>query len=267
MTTRVAPWLPLTILLAALAAGASAGEDAGADRALVEWEALYGTVEDLYVAFEKAQEPSEENGRGYGDYYRNLYDPGLNPRVLAVARVERFEERHRGTLAGLKALVTGLRYASYNGALVRRKALHGYNLLLKHYTAFEEAGEICYLGDVSSQPRAYLDFLDKLIAATAFPAVRARATVARMVVLNRLGDRVGEGLAADRILAEFPDALYKNTPAGELARRWLKSQHDKTSLRPGLRAPELEGRDVDGNPLKLSDFRGKVTVVVFWGWW
>jgi hypothetical protein len=32
-------------------------------------------------------------------------------------------------------------------------------------------------------------------------------------------------------------------------------------------APDILGLDVDGNDMKLSDFRGKVTVIDFWGFW
>ncbi len=35
----------------------------------------------------------------------------------------------------------------------------------------------------------------------------------------------------------------------------------------GKAAPEIEGQDVDGKPLRLSDFRGKVVVLVFTGEW
>ena len=33
------------------------------------------------------------------------------------------------------------------------------------------------------------------------------------------------------------------------------------------RLPRLTGVDFDGKPLKLSDYRGKVVVLVFWGTW
>jgi hypothetical protein len=35
----------------------------------------------------------------------------------------------------------------------------------------------------------------------------------------------------------------------------------------GKRAPEIRGEDLDGKPLKLSDYRGKVVVLDFWGNW
>jgi len=39
------------------------------------------------------------------------------------------------------------------------------------------------------------------------------------------------------------------------------------NLAVGRPAPEFEGADVDGKRLKLSDYQGKVVVLVFWGSW
>ncbi len=35
----------------------------------------------------------------------------------------------------------------------------------------------------------------------------------------------------------------------------------------GNQAPEISGEDIDGTPFKLSDYRGKVVVLDFWGDW
>ena len=35
----------------------------------------------------------------------------------------------------------------------------------------------------------------------------------------------------------------------------------------GNLAPEIEGEDIDGVKFKLSDYRGKVVVLDFWGDW
>lgn len=40
-----------------------------------------------------------------------------------------------------------------------------------------------------------------------------------------------------------------------------------THLVVGKPAPELELEDVDGNSFRLSDYRGQVTVIDFWGFW
>ena len=39
------------------------------------------------------------------------------------------------------------------------------------------------------------------------------------------------------------------------------------NLAVGRPAPEIEGIDMDGKPLRLSDYKGKVVVLVFWGTW
>jgi peroxiredoxin len=31
--------------------------------------------------------------------------------------------------------------------------------------------------------------------------------------------------------------------------------------------PEIEGQDIQGQPMKLSEFRGKVVLLDFWGNW
>jgi hypothetical protein len=35
----------------------------------------------------------------------------------------------------------------------------------------------------------------------------------------------------------------------------------------GKLAPEIIGEDIDGKPIKLSDYRGKVVMLDFWGNW
>lgn len=43
-----------------------------------------------------------------------------------------------------------------------------------------------------------------------------------------------------------------------------KSGYTATGLRQGYFAPDIEGSDLEGKPIKLSDYRGKVVVLEFW---
>jgi hypothetical protein len=43
--------------------------------------------------------------------------------------------------------------------------------------------------------------------------------------------------------------------------------YEKLFLTMGNQAPEIEGEDIEGSPLRLSDHRGKVVVLTFWGFW
>src|SRR5262245_27843174 len=40
---------------------------------------------------------------------------------------------------------------------------------------------------------------------------------------------------------------------------------DATTLAIGANAPDIVGEDLEGKPLRLSDFRGKVVLLAFWG--
>ena len=43
--------------------------------------------------------------------------------------------------------------------------------------------------------------------------------------------------------------------------------HDPADLEIGKTAPEIEALDLDSKSFKLSDYRGKVVVLDFWGDW
>jgi hypothetical protein len=38
-------------------------------------------------------------------------------------------------------------------------------------------------------------------------------------------------------------------------------------LAVGTKAPEIQGQDVAGIPFKLSDYRGQIVILDFWGQW
>lgn len=56
----------------------------------------------------------------------------------------------------------------------------------------------------------------------------------------------------------------EDQPLGDIADALL---FEVTFLQPGKIAPDIEGTDVAGKPMKLSEYRGKVVMLVFWGSW
>jgi thiol-disulfide isomerase/thioredoxin len=63
------------------------------------------------------------------------------------------------------------------------------------------------------------------------------------------------------------DAKFQGSTVGEKAINTLNRIQNGPNIKEGKMAPEIEGVDIDGNPMKLSDSRGKVTVLIFWGSW
>jgi hypothetical protein len=51
---------------------------------------------------------------------------------------------------------------------------------------------------------------------------------------------------------------------GELAARQLYALRN---IKVGKVPPEIAGNDMDGTAFKLSDYRGKVILLDFWGFW
>ena len=70
----------------------------------------------------------------------------------------------------------------------------------------------------------------------------------------------------ERVVKEFGDVRAPRFPRtlGEIAAEELNAMRN---LNVGQMAPDIEGADVDGRRFKLSDFRGKVVLLVFSGEW
>jgi RNA polymerase sigma factor (sigma-70 family) len=68
--------------------------------------------------------------------------------------------------------------------------------------------------------------------------------------------------AEDRRRGE--EMLARKQTLGQAAEARLD---DMRNLVVGKPAPEIDGMGLDGKPLKLSDFRGKVVALAFWGTW
>jgi hypothetical protein len=65
----------------------------------------------------------------------------------------------------------------------------------------------------------------------------------------------------ERVIKEFGQVKQRGYPLADLAKPELSELRRLTIGKP---APEIEGTDLDGQPMKLSDYRGKVVVLTFW---
>lgn len=73
----------------------------------------------------------------------------------------------------------------------------------------------------------------------------------------------------ERVVKDFADEFGTigslATRLGILAKEKLEMLRHPTIV--GKPAPEIEGQDIDGKKFKLSDYRGKVVLLDFWGNW
>jgi hypothetical protein len=68
----------------------------------------------------------------------------------------------------------------------------------------------------------------------------------------------------ERVERDFADVSDGRATLGKTAKGEL---YEIRNLALGKPAPEITGEDLDGKPMKLSDFKGKVVVLDFWGDW
>jgi hypothetical protein len=116
------------------------------------------------------------------------------------------------------------------------------------------------------------DLLRQILAKSPKPRVEAAARLGLGKALAEKVDGLGDKPAeADKTAAEAEKyltaaiALYKDDAARKKdAENELRVVR---TLRVGKVAPDIKGPDLDGKEFKLSDYRGKVVLLDFWGHW
>jgi RNA polymerase sigma factor (sigma-70 family) len=214
------------------------------------------------------------------------------PKMLALAR------RHPGDPAALDALLWLVEFT--RGA---PQAETAFELLAKDHLDSKRLADACALAEFSRFPAAAERLLRTALDRSPHRHVRGQACLglallrkeqaARMRMLQRKPDadlvksqedhygaeyvkRLGTGDPAatqreaealfERVVAEFDNVLPRRSDRtlGDVARSAL---HELRALAVGQPAPDIDGTDTDGRPMKLSGFRGKVVVLVFWASW
>jgi hypothetical protein len=168
-----------------------------------------------------------------------------------------------------------------------------------HLAAADLHGVIRSLSRVPT--KASMDLLNSLEAESPHDDIRAVACFFRAIATKRLAAMVRRGKSDPEVMASYlrpygrenvdwlesqdpakleaeAEALYtkvQETPAYAkvpYGRSTLKEAakgdlYELRHLSIGKVAPEIEGEDLDGISFKLSDYRGKVVVLDFWGDW
>lgn len=109
------------------------------------------------------------------------------------------------------------------------------------------------------------------------PETRARACMALARMLQQRADGLPDAQLkeadalykesvgfCERVISEYADVRDFRGTLGDKAKKQL---YELRFLSKGKTAPEVEGEDLDGKSFKLSDYRGKVVLLDFWGNW
>ncbi len=247
---------------------------------------LIGTWEQANDAFqEELKEVPAAERRAYSDEHRPKASD-WTPQFFGVVEAEPASDQ------ALRALVW---IATYDGRQNARRLMEAF---AAHHADADEVGPLLERLPVDPATRPHFEAIANESANTANRGHATWALAGRAKTLYDLGvylagptdpDFLGyyenaygpETMAAVRergwkpyaeeaiaryrqVVEHHADLSTRRGTMGEAAERNL---FELQNLVPGSVAPEIEGEDIDGVAFKLSDYRGKVVVLDFWGDW
>ena len=169
------------------------------------------------------------------------------------AKFQALAEKHPGTEAAAQALVQVLRLGPAKSAALE-------TLLKKHIGSPALKDAVWNLRWQPGGKKALTEIAEKSPHAD----VRGLALLTYAQTLKDT-DRAAALEAFGKIKEDYGTVPYRaDVTLGAKADAEI---FELTKLAIGQPAPEIEGEDIDGSPMKLSDFKGKVVVLDFWGDW
>lgn len=144
--------------------------------------------------------------------------------------------------------------------------------LIEKYPDSPAVAQACMALVRSESPKAE-NALKLALTKSTIPAVKAAAAMALgQLLASRLDEMADDPGEADKVAAEAEkylvmviDQYAKDIPATKAAAE--VELNALRTIRVGKEAPEIAAPDLDGRQFKLSDYRGKVVLLDFWGHW
>lgn len=232
-----------------------------------------GKPPDLQPEYDKLSQEFNKAQQEYFKPYREAkteeesnkieLDPAKDPRKLFVPKFEDLAKRAKGTDVGCSCWTWVFSNAEPKGAAQQRAfdAIGGEYVTSPGLEGFVR--NLGWMGQSIGQDKCTA-LLEKILAQSPHDAVRAAVLVTQASSVMEGGKASPDELKAaraklERVQKEFGKTRYAAQAAGMI----FEAEH----LQIGMEAPDFEAVDQDGKAWKLSDYRGKVVVVDFWGYW
>ena len=188
--------------------------------------------------------------KGEGEEYR--LDYGQHPNKLFAGKFVAFAREHPASEGALKALSQLLRIGKTDAD--KKWALE--TILKDHLGSKGLTGAIFGI--------RYAHWADRETVLRTIADKSPHAEVKGRALLS-----LGQVLKSDpkKALRIFSEVEEKYKDVKGLGGQAASEIYEIQFLAVGKPAPEIEGEDIDGVNFKLSDYRGKVVMIDFWGDW
>lgn len=136
-------------------------------------------------------------------------------------------------------------------------------LLAEHHALNPNIGPVLTRLTRGNMSKEMESFLTKVMELNPNKEAKGNATFTLASLKMRNKPEEAEKLF-EKVITDFKDVKYGRSTLGERAEANL---FEVRHLQIGKVVPEVEGEDIDGKQFKLSDYRGKVVMLDFWGHW
>lgn len=205
---------------------------------------------------EMRKQSSEESNK-----YREAGGKPGDPRDPALKWAEvfwKFREEYRGTSVAAQATATALNWLRH--ADQDKEVLARAEKLPLDDPAWDRAiSGVSFSAKNTGEYDRFLRLAESLLS-------RSKDGKLRAIVYSTMGrswldrDRPQEAKAA------FESAI-RESPGSDTAKAAERSIYEITTLAIGKPAPQFAARTIDGRPISLADFRGKVVLLNVWATW
>ena len=219
------------------------------DPSLDAFTALSKEHGDARTAFFQPYRDAKKNGETYA------LDHTKHPDRTYAPRYQELAEKYPGSAGALKALGQLLRIAPTDEE--KQAAL---DTIVKDHAKSPRINDLMY-GIRYAHKSDRVSAFRTIIKVNPSRDVKGNAMLQLGWVL-----KTTDPAAALEVLEEVRDE-YRDAGRGKYADKAVAEIYEIENLSVGKMAPDIEGEDIYGEPLKLSDYRGKVILLDFWGDW
>ncbi len=235
-------------------------KDAKPDKAKSPFEQYEAAVKDYQTAMNEffkvyqTAKTDEERGKIYNEKY-----PKAENYAAIMMKIADENPKDPAAVDALVWVATN----NGGGAMVEMKN-RALAILSERHVESDKMGRVCQSLIYQQSPAA-----EKLLRTVAdknpHHDVKGQAYMSLGQYLKRQPGHADEAEKLfERVAAEFGDVKSYRGALADAAKAEL---FEIRNLAIGKTAPDIEGEDIDGKKFKLSDYRGKVVVIDFWGNW
>lgn len=183
-----------------------------------------------------------------------------------LPKFQKFAREHRGTEAEARATLWMIQQTWWlrkDGKMEETSMLLAEDLLKRHPES-EQLDLLVEFSYVFSKEQRD-ELFNALLEVSPHDGVKAAAHfgLARLIPVRT---DAGPNPHLQILLDEYAEVPWRLSTYGAIADAYL-NPHPKEALAVGQPAPEIVGIDHKGEPMRLSDFRGRVIMLDFWGHW